>query len=165
MKFGKTPSDLKIKVKKGFLIMTNLYPAIIPADVRYDKDLPANAKLLYGELTVLCQQKGYCWATNSYFAKIYDVDIRTVKRWLSALKEKGYIFYSTQDNFDTPQDTNVPYPRQICLPPRDNFVTQNKKNKNKKNKFSRACAREDTQNEDSSSFDLDLYEEMIMNNF
>ena len=145
--------------------MTNLYPAIIPAKVRYDKELTASAKLLYGELTVLCQQKGYCWASNSYFARIYDVDKATVSRWISALKKRGYIFFGDVDENVYTLENNVNTPRQICIAPLDNFVNQNKKNKNKKNKFSRACAREDTQNEDSSSFDLDLYEEMIRNNY
>lgn len=71
--------------------MQRSYYAIIPANVRYDKDLPANAKLLYGEITALCNEKGYCWATNDYFASLYDVSRKSVSRWINALVSKGYI--------------------------------------------------------------------------
>lgn len=67
------------------------YYAIIPANVRYDKDLPANAKLLYGEITALCNKEGYCWASNDYFANLYGVSIRSVKLWIKSLSNKGYI--------------------------------------------------------------------------
>ena len=67
------------------------YYAVIPANVRYDKELPPNAKLLYGEITALCNQKGYCWATNDYFAKLYNCAKSSVSRWIANLKERGYI--------------------------------------------------------------------------
>lgn len=68
------------------------YYAIIPAEVRYDKDLPANAKLLYGEITSLANKSGYCFAGNSYFADLYGVSERQITRLLNSLKKKGYIF-------------------------------------------------------------------------
>ena len=71
--------------------MQKNYYAIIPAKVRYDSDLSPNAKLLYGEITALCNEKGYCWATNSYFANLYQKDISTIKRWIKQLEDKGYI--------------------------------------------------------------------------
>lgn len=71
--------------------MKKSYYAIIPANVRYDESLTPNAKLLYGEITALCNQEGYCWAKNSYFANLYDVKKETISRWVSDLVKRGYI--------------------------------------------------------------------------
>lgn len=67
------------------------YYSIIPANVRYDKTLKANEKLLYGEITALTQKTGKCFARNSYFAEIYGVDKCTISRWIKNLCDKGYI--------------------------------------------------------------------------
>lgn len=67
------------------------YMAYIPSDVRYDKELKPNEKLLFGEISALATAKGHCWATNKYFADLYDVAVETVSRWISHLAVKGYI--------------------------------------------------------------------------
>jgi len=67
------------------------YYAIIPANVRYAKDLTPNAKLLYAEITALSQKDGTCWASNKYFANLYNVSTVTVSRWVSSLVEKGFV--------------------------------------------------------------------------
>ncbi|MGE5473150.1 MAG: conserved phage C-terminal domain-containing protein [Ignavibacteriales bacterium] len=72
------------------------YYAIIPANVRYDKDIVPNAKLLYGEITALCNEKGFCWAGNQYFATLYGVDKATISRWISSLQNKKYIIVNFQ---------------------------------------------------------------------
>lgn len=84
------------------------YYAVIPANVRYAK-IPANAKLLYGEITALCNLKGYCWATNEYFSTLYSANIRTISRWVSFLEDKGFIIVDVNK-----QKGNV---RHISLPP------------------------------------------------
>ena len=65
--------------------------AIIPANVRYDKNLKANEKLMYGEITALCNMKGYCWSKNLYFANLYSVSKNTISIWINDLKKYGYI--------------------------------------------------------------------------
>ena len=67
------------------------YYAIIPAEVRYDKRLRANEKLMYGEITCLTQKEGYCYASNNYFASLYDVTPQAVSQWVSNLEKAGYI--------------------------------------------------------------------------
>lgn len=67
------------------------YYAIIPATVRYDVRLPMGAKLLYGEITALCNARGFCWAENKYFARLYSADERTIRRWIENLVDYGYV--------------------------------------------------------------------------
>lgn len=67
------------------------YYAVIPANVRYDSRLRPSAKLLYGELTALCDKSGYCWARNKYFADLYGVCESTVASILRDLEKCGYI--------------------------------------------------------------------------
>lgn len=74
------------------------YYANIPASVRYDKSLPANAKLLYGEITALCNKEGYCWASNKYFADLYGVATGTISEWVRKLRDCGHIDYTIKEN-------------------------------------------------------------------
>lgn len=67
------------------------YYAVLPANVRYDKNITPNAKLLYAEITALCNDKGYCWAGNAYFAELYGVTKTSISNWISSLQKNGYI--------------------------------------------------------------------------
>lgn len=64
---------------------------MIPAPVRYDDRIPANAKLLFGEISALCDRKGFCWAKNDYFAELYGWAPTTVTRLISSLRDAGYL--------------------------------------------------------------------------
>lgn len=107
--------------------------AIIPANVRYDKSLPANAKLLYGEITALCNEKGYCWATNNYFAELYEVAPETVSRWVSKLEKYGYLEVDHSEiqgnnrkiRISTPIDEKIKTPPQKDQDPLDEKIKQN----------------------------------------
>lgn len=67
------------------------YYAVIPANVRYDENLKANEKLLYGEITALTYKTGECWASNNYFAKLYKTTPQAISRWILNLKKIGYL--------------------------------------------------------------------------
>ena len=71
-------------------IQANYY-AIIPATVRYDTNLKPAEKLMYGEITALANIKGYCYASNRYFANLYNVTLHTVSQWISHLDKLQYI--------------------------------------------------------------------------
>lgn len=67
------------------------YFGILPASVRYDKSLHPNAKIIYTEISSLCNKEGYCWASNSYFSELFSVTPRSVINWINNLREKKYI--------------------------------------------------------------------------
>ncbi|MDR2090662.1 MAG: helix-turn-helix domain-containing protein [Clostridiales bacterium] len=68
------------------------YYAVIPAKVLGDKSLSANAKLLYAEISMRCNQTGFCWAKNKCFEEIFEVDERTIRRWISQLAAANHIY-------------------------------------------------------------------------
>lgn len=67
------------------------YWAILPATVRYDRKLPAAAKLLYAEISSLAETTGFCFAGNEYFMQLYSISERTLQRHLKALEAGGHI--------------------------------------------------------------------------
>ena len=67
------------------------YYAVIPAEVRYNKNLTPNAKLLYAEITALCGMNGKCIASTQYFCKVYEVSRASIQNWLKTLEDQGYI--------------------------------------------------------------------------
>ena len=71
--------------------MKNNYYIIVPAIIRYDGRLPLGARLLYGEIKALSNKHGFCFASNGWFAKRYDVTDVTVSNWISKLKACKYI--------------------------------------------------------------------------
>src|SRR5210317_871738 len=127
------------------------YYAIIPAEVRYNNKLTANAKLLFGEITALTNKTGVCWATNKYFAELYSVDKKTISRWIHQLQEEGYLDIVIEYNKETKQITKRSMKITTSTPMdkivrggqkdpqgrdknvQDNIYTNNNKNNIKKN--------------------------------
>lgn len=82
--------------------------AILPASVRYDTRLKAAEKILFCEITALSDQNGYCHAQNGYFSRLYQVDERTIRRWIHSLEKLGYIRVEYEKAGDDQQRRIVP---------------------------------------------------------
>jgi hypothetical protein len=67
------------------------YYAILPSTIRYDENLKPNVKLLYAEITALCNMNGECFASNRYFAELYGKSKGTISGWVSDLVKAGYV--------------------------------------------------------------------------
>ena len=85
--------------------------AIIPASVRYDSKLTPNAKLLYGEISALTSSTNVCWASNGYFANLYNVELRSIQNWMSTLVKQNHI----EINFERISEMTMETRRQIRL--------------------------------------------------
>lgn len=141
------------------------YYKIIPDFVMFDEELLSMPKaiLLYGEITALSNNKGYCWASNSYFAKKFKVSDRMIKNYINKLVEKGFIarkiIYKpgtkevdkrilsigsapSEIDFPTPSEIDFPTPGEADFP--DNNINTNTININ----------REREEAEETSIFDL-----------
>ena len=113
-------------------VFRSLY-SIIPASVRDDKALRPNAKLLYGELSALCQSEGYCWAKNAYLAAIFELSPKTIEGLLKQLCDGGHI----RREVELDADTNAVISRKIwiigppgiCVPPPLNIKGRYPQNK------------------------------------
>lgn len=66
------------------------YYAVIPANVRY-ANITDGAKLIYGEVAALASKEGVCWATNKYFADLYNVSKTTISLRVKELLDLGVI--------------------------------------------------------------------------
>ena len=124
------------------------YFGILPANVRYDKNLKPMEKILYTEISSLTNKDGYCYATNSYFSKLYEVHKNTVGTWINNLEKQGYIktvliykkgtkeiierrIYINQ-KIDTPINENVDTYQQKDLEPINEKIEENNTSINNK---------------------------------
>lgn len=64
---------------------------IIPDKLKVDSSVIPSAKLLYGDIVLLTNKQGYCFATNRYFGKVYGVGVSSITKWVKSLKDSGYI--------------------------------------------------------------------------
>ena len=64
---------------------------VIPTSILGDSNLTPLERLLLVHILSLCNKKGYCWATNEYFRKQYNVSKQTISKSISSLSKFNYI--------------------------------------------------------------------------
>ena len=147
------------------------YYAIIPAEVRYSKALIPNAKLLYAEITALCNMNGKCTASTEYFCRLYEVSKVSIQKWLKNLEDNNHIrrvnkykLYSKQIECRVITLVNVPSKEKFTDNTNINITNTNLTDSNKKAFFKKPTLDEvknycilRKNNIDASAF-IDFYE-------
>ena len=64
---------------------------VIPTSILGDNNLTPLERLLLIHILSLCNKKGYCWATNEYFKKQYNVSKQTISKSINRLSKLNYI--------------------------------------------------------------------------
>jgi len=125
------------------------YYAIIPAEVRYSKKLTPNAKLLYAEITALCNMNGKCTASTEYFCRLYEVSRVSIQKWLKNLEDNNYINrvniykpYSKQIDYRLITLVNMPSKEKFTDNTNINITNTNLTDSNKKAFFKKPTVEE-----------------------
>lgn len=92
--------------------------SILTAHVRYSTKINDFSKILFSEITALCNKNGYCNAKNETLGRWYSKTTRTISRAISALEKEGFI------NVDITKNASGTFRRiYISLPTRQNCLT------------------------------------------
>lgn len=70
----------------------------IPESVLGKSNICASSKILYGYISLLCHQNGFCYATNGFLGKTLNVTPRTITRLVKELKDANLITISYTDD-------------------------------------------------------------------
>lgn len=64
---------------------------VMPSFIYFSKDFTANDKLIYGYVSALSNQKGYCYASNQYIAEALGLKKDTVSKSINKFIKKGHL--------------------------------------------------------------------------
>jgi len=102
----------------------NFYSILTPA-IRYNRNLTWFDKVLYSEISALTNVKGYCYARNAYFEKVFSVSDKTIQRSIKRLEENNMIKTYLQKDEKT---RSILYRKIYLTPPDKNDPTPPDKN-------------------------------------
>lgn len=116
----------------------NFINVILPTSILGDNNLTPLERLLLISILSLCKQKGYCWATNEYFAELFGVRKQTISKSISSLFKNNYV----ELKFDNSEKNNSKRIikisealTKIILGIKENMNTSINKNHNQYNRY------------------------------
>jgi len=73
--------------------------SVIPTEVMLNKEISSTTKILYGIIGSLCNEKGYCWASNDYLGELLGITSTRVSLIIKELVEIGLIESEIEKNY------------------------------------------------------------------
>ena len=73
--------------------------SVIPTEIMLSNDLSSTAKILYGVISSLTNEKGYCWASNDYLGSLLNISSKTASLLIKELSDYGYIQSDVEKNY------------------------------------------------------------------
>ncbi len=89
--------------------------AVIQAPVLYNKQLNDAEKIIYGHISNLCNEFGYCYATNQYLAELSGKSLAAIKRAIKKLTDLKFIeiHHCSKGKQDERQITLSQFPKSL----------------------------------------------------
>lgn len=89
--------------------------AVIQAPVLYSKQLNDAEKIIYGHISNLCNEFGYCYATNHYLAELSGKSLAAIKRAIKKLTDLNFIeiHHFSKGKQDERQITLRQFPKSV----------------------------------------------------
>ena len=73
--------------------------SVIPTEVMINKEISSTAKIVYGLISSLTNEKGYCWASNKYLGELVGKEERQISNIVSKLCKIGLLNSEVEDNY------------------------------------------------------------------
>jgi len=73
--------------------------SVIPTEIMLNNELSSTSKILYGLISSLCNEKGYCWASNDYLGELLEITGTRISLIIKELLEKNLINSKVEENY------------------------------------------------------------------
>jgi hypothetical protein len=73
--------------------------SVIPTEIMLSKEISSTGKILYGIISSLTNEKGYCWASNDYLGRLLNISGTRISLLIKELTDFEYIESLIENNY------------------------------------------------------------------